>query len=347
MSISTEGEKAILIAGQEIRIRPEELKSGGLIPQKQRNMVTVRCMAPGGRVTATRLKRIAEVAEKYGHGVVHLSVRMSPEILYVPLDKVEALAKELEEVGQRIASCGKRVRVPTACGGCEYNPNGITDTQALAEEVNARYFGIEAFHKFKISFSGCPIDCPRSRESDLGFQGQVEPELVADLCTGCGLCVRACQDDALSMEPLLKTPRARNGLPVRDAANCLSCGDCIKACPFEAMVAKRKGHAIYVGGKHGKHPHVAYPLAEFVPDEKVFPLIEIVMQWYKEHGKRDERLGLTIDRVGIDSLRMRLKDVIGENLLGPEDLAKPRWRRIFWAGTADTFPTYSELGDEA
>lgn len=313
----------------------DDLKAGGLIPQRQRGKITVRCKAPGGRLTAERLERIARVAREYGQGIVHLSVRQSPEILYVDLADLEAVVRELEEAGQEIASCGKRFRVSTACGGCEYNPNGWTDTPRLAKQATDRFFGEETPHKFKTCFTGCAIDCMRAREMDLGFQGMVEPRLIPDKCTSCGLCVRACQDDALKL--------SQEGLPVRDLDRCISCGDCIKACPFDAMVARRLGHAVYVGGKHGKHPHTAYPVAQFVTDEQVFPVIEATLHWYREHGKRAERIGDTLDRVGIDSYRQALRPVVGQALLGPADLAKPKWRRIFHRGVADAFPRYGDV----
>ena len=99
-----------------------------------------------------------------------------------------------------VASCGPRIRVPTACAGCTWNPNGLMDTQAMCLEVDKRYFGtLTGHHKFKISFSGCPIDCARTREMDLGFQGIVEPKLLKDLCNACGLGVIGCEEKALIM----------------------------------------------------------------------------------------------------------------------------------------------------
>lgn len=315
-------------------LSPEMLKAGGLIPQRQKDKVVVRCMAPGGRITAARLKKIAEVAEKYGSGEIHLSVRMSPEILYVSLKDFPSVKEELSSVGQEIASCGKRVRVPTACGGCEYNPNGLVDTQALAQEFNRRYFGQDHHHKFKTAFSGCPIDCARARENDLGFQGQVEPRLVEEACSGCGLCAAVCQEGSLAMV---------DGLPRRNPERCLLCGDCLKVCPNDALVAGRRGLAVYVGGKHGRHPHVAYPVAELVPEEKVFPLAEVVMDWYRKNGRAGERIGITIDRVGIDSLRLALKPLIGAHLLTAEQVRQHRWRSVFWAGAAEAFPNYGDV----
>ena len=320
-------EKSILTA--------EELKSGGFIPQRQKDLVAVRCRAPGGRLTGDKLRILADVAEKYGDGTVHLSARMSPEILYININDINNVIKELGSLWHSpIATCGSRVRVPTACGGCEYNPRGWTDTQKFAVEVDKRYFGTSTYHKFKIAFTGCVIDCMRTREMDLGFQGMVRPKLVEDLCTGCGLCVHSCNSDALEMA---------DELPKRIWDKCISCGDCINVCPSSALIAKNIGHAVYVGGKHGRNPHVAYPVAEFLPNDKVFEVIDGTLAWYKLNGKPRERIGFTIDRVGINEYRKFMKDIFGEYLLTQKDIEKSKWRNIFWRGVAETFPYYDNV----
>jgi anaerobic sulfite reductase subunit C len=321
--------------GELTEAKAARLKAGGFVPQRQPGKITVRCKVPGGRITAERLEMIAKVARKHGSGLVHLSVRQSAEILDVSLAELDAVASELSEAGQEIASCGKRFRVTTACGGCEYNPNGWTDTQRLALEATDRFFGEETPHKFKVCFAGCPRDCVRSRHADLGFQGMVRPVLLPENCTHCTLCARACQDDALSMDP--------RGLPVWDPARCIGCGDCVKACAFEAMAAGCVGHAVFAGGKHGKHPHAAYPIAELVPDEQVPAVIETTMAWYREQAVSAERLGDVFDRVGVDSYRRALRPVVEGALLTPSDMEQPRWRRIFYRGVAETFPVYGNL----
>ncbi len=322
------------VAGRAAQARPADLKAGGFIPQRQKSKITVRCKAPGGRLTSERLERIAQVARRYGNGLVHLSVRQSPEILYVDLKDLDAVVRELGEAGQEVASCGKRVRVTTACGGCEYNPNGWVDSQLLAIQTTDRFFGQETPHKFKTCFAGCVIDCPGARDADLGFQGMVEPELVPEKCTHCGLCASTCRDDALEMV---------DGLPARANDRCVSCGDCIRVCPFDAMIPKRIGHAVYVGGKHGRHPHAAYPVAQFLTDEQVAGVIQATLDWYRAHAKRGERIGETLDRAGVDSYRRALKQVVGARLLAQHDLLAPKWRRLFSRGIAEAFPTYGDV----
>ena len=300
-------------------IDANELKSGGFIMQRQPNLFTVRLRCPGGKVTSSQLRIAADLAEKYGRGEVHNSFRQSIEIPYVHLDNLPLLAAELSATSWALASCGPRVRVPTACAGCTWNPNGLMDTQAMCREVDQQYFGgTTSHHKFKISFSGCPIDCARTREMDLGFQGITEPECLSELCTACGLCEMACEEKAITMQ---------NGLPVRDPNLCNYCGDCIKVCPVSAMVTKRNGWLIRVGGKHGKHPLYAYEAAQFASDAQGLKLIGDTVNWYKANAKGKERIGATIARLGVAKYIDEVVKASGlESVEGQGD------RKKFWAG---------------
>lgn len=297
----------------------EALKSGGFIKQTQENLFTVRLRCPGGKLTTQQLRKAAELADKFGRGEVHTSVRQSIEIPYVHYRHFDEVIADLKEADWSVASCGPRVRVPTACAGCTWNPNGLTDTQAMCLEVDRRYFGVPTgHHKFKIAFTGCPIDCPRTREMDLSFQGMVEPELAAELCDGCGLCISSCDEEALMLV---------DGLPVRDEAKCIDCGDCIKICLADAMVVGRKGWLVRVGGKHGRHPLYAYEIVRFASDEACFSVIEKTLEWYQANGEGRERIGATIGRLGLSNY---LQDVVEPLRL--DVIAKPEDRKKFRPG---------------
>jgi len=284
------------------------LKSGGVIKQKQKELFTVRLRCPGGRVPVDRLEKIAQVAKKYGGDFIHISVRQSIEITYVNFHDLGRLKADLDAIGQEIASCGPRVRVPTACAGCEYNPNGLTDTQAMAEMINSKFFGRELNHKFKISFSGCPIDCLRTNEMDLGFQGAVKPLWHEDACTGCRLCSFTCTEGAITADK-------ETGHPVIDRTKCLHCGDCIRTCPSGAWEEDIKGWKIRVGGKHGRHPICGSRIAEFVSDDEIPPIIDRILEWYKTNGKGKgrKRIGTLLLQDGAwDDFLSFVKPVLGD-----------------------------------
>ncbi|MEW5944942.1 MAG: 4Fe-4S dicluster domain-containing protein [bacterium] len=283
----------------------EQLKSGGIIKQRQRDMFTVRLRVPGGRLPISRLKKIVESAEKHAHAdYVHISFRQSVEIPYVDYRAINALKTELAETGQEIASCGARVRVPTACSGCEYNPNGLVDTQKMVKLVHDRFFGEDTPHKFKVNFSGCPIDCARTSEADLGFQGAIFPRWEAALCIGCTICERSCREGAIRSDD--------EGRPIFDPSRCLACADCIRNCPSEAWLADKTGYIVRAGGRHGRHPHNASIVARFAPEESLPGIIEKTLEWYRANASERKRFGDVLREKGMKSYMTHMKDAFGE-----------------------------------
>lgn len=322
----------------------DQLKSGGYIKQRQKDLFTVRCRCPGGRVPVAWLRAAADAAERYGKGYVHLSFRQSLEVPYVNHHDFPEVTRVLADAGARVATCGPRVRVPTACAGCEYNPNGLTDTQRMTELVDREFFGEEYYHKFKISFSGCPIDCARTNEMDLGFQGAAYPVWNESSCTGCTICSKACLEGAIIPDP-------SSGAPQFDPAKCLYCADCIRACPTESWRAGTTGWIVRAGGRHGRHPHNGTLVARLIPDGMVVPVIRAVLDWYREHGhgKGRTRIGeLLKDPPAMQSFLAWLAPVAGDHLVhdarAPEPVIIHRYPEVepAWVGGTGTTSRHGE-----
>ena len=84
------------------------LKKGGFMRQKQKNNFSLRLRVVGGNLTAKQLAKIAEVAEKFGDGHVHLTSRQSVEIPFVKLDQIEEVKATLAEGDVEPGVCGPR-----------------------------------------------------------------------------------------------------------------------------------------------------------------------------------------------------------------------------------------------
>ena len=87
------------------------LKKGGFMRQKQKNNFSLRLAVVGGNLTAENLKIIAEVADKYGDGHVHLTSRQSVEIPFIKLDDVEEVKEVLATGGCKPGVCGPSLPV--------------------------------------------------------------------------------------------------------------------------------------------------------------------------------------------------------------------------------------------
>lgn len=289
----------------------ELFASGGVITQRQANTFALRLRVTAGSLTAVQLAAVAKAAARYGSGTVHLTVRQGIEIQGVSTEQIVEAVAELSMVGLQLGACGPRVRVVTACPGSSTCPNGLGNSQELAKRLDDRYFGQgDLPHKVKISVSGCPNGCTKPQENDIGLMGIAEPALVeaeATECIGCGLCSRKCPGRAITMV---------QGKPEIDHTKCLHDANCINSCPTGAISGVRGGWQVFVGGNCGKHPRVGTPLAAFLNDADAEDLVGRIIGAYRTLGRKGERLGAVIDRVGLSEFRVAVAE--GTPFLGAE-----------------------------
>ena len=75
------------------------LKKGGFMRQKQKGCFSLRLAVVGGNLTAENIKTVAEVAEKYGHGYVHMTSRQGIEIPFIKVEDINEVKEELAKGG--------------------------------------------------------------------------------------------------------------------------------------------------------------------------------------------------------------------------------------------------------
>lgn len=63
-------------------------------------------------------------------------------------------------------------------------------------------------------------------------QGMTMVRVIAERCTGCGLCTRVCPTDALRM---------KGGVAEVDEKVCSACAKCVSACPQQAIIFEDLG----------------------------------------------------------------------------------------------------------
>ena len=145
-------------------------------------------------------------------------------------------------------------------------------------------------HKLKISISGCPNGCSRPQIADIGLVGFVRPTLAApDDCVQCGACVVACPDQAVSLV---------EGLPFFDTGRCQGCLKCSQACAQECISLSQPGVRVLLGGKLGRHPHLAQPVCELNSIDELKEKLRAWLEDYLESSAPGERFSVWWQRKG-------------------------------------------------
>lgn len=279
------------------------LKKGGFMKQVQKDRFSMRLRVVGGQIEAEQLRKLYEIAQKFGQGYIHLTARQGIEIPFIKLADMETVKRELVEAGLQTGACGPRVRTITACQGEAICLSGLIDTTALAKVLDKNYYARELPHKFKMGITGCRNNCLKAEENDLGIKGGVKPEWNGSSCSLCGLCEAVCPVQAIQF------PKP-DGELIFDEQACIYCGKCVKSCPVGAWQGS-SGFLVYFGGLFGKRIATAKQLIPILCSvDKLYGVIETTLAFYARHGKPGERFGNTLDRVGWNHLQRELTDVL-------------------------------------
>lgn len=276
------------------------LKKGGFMRQKQKNNFSLRLRVVGGNLTATQLAKVAEVAEKYCDGYVHLTSRQSVEIPFIKIDDIEDVKNALAEGNVEPGVCGPRVRTITACQGKEICPSGCIDTYALAKELDERYFAKELPHKFKFGITGCQNNCLKTEENDLGIKGGMNVSWRESDCIHCGLCEKVCRSKAITIE---------NDEIKIDKSKCNFCGRCVKSCPTDAYDTV-EGYIVSFGGLFGNSINKGETIIPFIDNkEKLLEICDTTINFFNENANPGERFKFTLDRVGREKFVDKILEV--------------------------------------
>ncbi len=196
------------------------------------------------------------------------------------------------------------------CFGLKGCPNALTNSEELlkgfekilkeekiTEFLKEKTKGkLRAHHKFKVGLSECPNACSQIYICDFALHGVVIPEVNVKKCSFCGSCVEVCEEEAITL---------KDYGPVIDEEKCVGCGACIRICPEQAITESFKGYKIYLGGKLGRHPRLATFLT-YAKGKEVIEIFKKVLEFYKKHNVKGERLGAIIEKMGFEKVKEEL-----------------------------------------
>src|ERR1043166_1378617 len=119
-----------------------------------------RIKIPYGGLHPAQLETLAELAEEYADGILHVTTRQDIQLHYVHIDDTPSLFRRLAAVGITTReACGNTVRNVTGCplaGVCrdetfDITPYARATSKFLLGHKDTQNFG----RKFKVAFSGC------------------------------------------------------------------------------------------------------------------------------------------------------------------------------------------------
>jgi sulfite reductase beta subunit-like hemoprotein len=158
--------------------RPIRL-SYGLYYQLDHTSHMQRIKIPGGMLTAAQFDVIAEIADRYGRGIAHVTTRQDIQIHWVPVEDIIDMYERLLEVDITTrGACSDSVRNVTACPYAGVAPDEPFDVAPYCMAVHDYFLfnplNLTLPRKFKIGVEGCREDCAQVPVNDIGLYAKVQ-----------------------------------------------------------------------------------------------------------------------------------------------------------------------------
>ncbi|MEM3046430.1 MAG: nitrite/sulfite reductase [Candidatus Bathyarchaeia archaeon] len=148
----------------------------------------LRVKIPNGIISSTQLRGIAQLSDRLGRGYAELTDRQDIQLHWIrDEDAIEAFS-QLRELGFTTDMCGQGypearygdVRNIVGCPVAGLAQDELIDASPLVLQMTRFYSGNRDFldlpRKFKISLSGCAVNCVKPEIHDLSFVAVRKPE---------------------------------------------------------------------------------------------------------------------------------------------------------------------------
>jgi len=181
----------------------KDILEKGAIIQRDKQTYAIAPHTPGGLVTPEILRKIADVAEKYGAAALKLTSAERIAIVGLKEEDLDTAWADLGmDPGHAIGICVRSIKF---CPGTTFCKRGQQDSVGLGLELDKIYHGMSMPGKTKIGVSGCMNSCAESTIKDIGLIGK--PKGWTVLVGGCATGARSRIADVLAQD--LTTEQAK------------------------------------------------------------------------------------------------------------------------------------------
>jgi len=300
---------------------------GGIIPRfsevaakypASKEFHTLRVMPPAGYHYNTEiLRQMCDIWEEHGSGLIAFHGQ-SGDIMFqgTTTEGTQAAFDEFNKIGFDLGGAGPALRTAMSCVGharCE---------QSCFDEVRAHRTLINKFldemhrpslpYKFKFKFSGCGNDCVNAiHRADFAVIGtwrdeiKIDQEKVKEHVAKVGR--KYTIDTVVSMCPTRAISLNDDDTLEIDNQSCVRCMHCINVMTKALSPGDDKGVSILIGGKRSLKVGdlmgtMIVPFMKLESDddfEKLEDFAENVIEFFADNALEHERIGETIDRIGL------------------------------------------------
>jgi NAD(P)H-nitrite reductase large subunit len=146
----------------------KDILEKGAILQRDRENYAIAPHIPGGFTDTATLRKICDVADKYG-AELKITSAQRIALMGVKEEDLDAIWGELaQDQGAPIGLCVRSVKI---CPGTTHCKRAVQDSASLGLKIDKIYHAMELPNKMKMGISGCLLSCSESAVKDIGVLG--------------------------------------------------------------------------------------------------------------------------------------------------------------------------------
>jgi sulfite reductase alpha subunit len=300
---------------------------GGIIPRfsevgdkfpESKEFHTLRVMPPAGfHYNTDVLRKMCDIWERHGSGLIAFHGQ-SGDIMFQGTSTAgcQKAFDELNEIGFDLGGAGPALRTSMSCVGharCEMS--NYDEARALRTIINNNVGEIHRPalpYKFKFKFSGCPNDCVNAiHRADFAVIGTWRDDIKIDQTEVKAYVAEKGRkytiDHVVAMCPTRAVSLNDDDTLEIDNKSCVRCMHCINVMHKALAPGDDKGASILIGGKRSLKVGdlmgtMIMPFMRLQTDEDYAKLNEFarkVIDFFAENALEHERVGETLDRIGL------------------------------------------------
>jgi len=291
-----------------------------MIPEKfpeAKEFHTIRVQpTPAFHYNTKELRELCDAWETYGSGIMTMHGQTGNLQFLGAVEKdVQPFFDTINEKGWDLGGAGAATRTGNACVGPARCEMACYDTLETMYQVMQNYkdqiHRPEYPYKMKFKFSGCPNDCNNSiMRSDIATIGTWKDAIVVDQKEVKNYIEKLGKDYLINHVAMVCPTKAirfdKDEMQI-DNDNCVKCMHCLNVMTKALSIGKVRGVTLLIGGKgHLKVGSMLgsvmipfFKLDTHEDIQKYIKQLDIMIEWWAENALDHERIGETIERIGI------------------------------------------------